>query len=325
MRTIRTRSGRSYQTRRRGIANGSIRRTLDTTERVLRDAKRRGVLSGEVPPLKSGARKAERPRRSFLELRADCRRPACRRSDRGRAPRAHVGGGRADPALEPLRAVVGTRVRDLGHPPAQGPPRGAVERDSSTTQPQQRPSPRDRRDADSCRAAGLGAMRSGRRTRRHSKQSSPHPQIRHEDRRWRAQRSDCAGPPRAARRAPKATSGGPGRACVPHTEFHPSGSRQHPCAHSRAGSGTSQRVARERGQPTDSANDSAHPAAHVPSILAVCDVPPRRAMCLMGHTDPTLINARRLSAGPGHGQGLGRASRASPRMHARRSPSYNGS
>jgi hypothetical protein len=27
------------------------------------------------------------------------------------------------------------------------------------------------------------------------------------------------------------------------------------------------------------------------SILAACDVPPRRAMCLMGHTDPTLTLA----------------------------------
>ena len=27
------------------------------------------------------------------------------------------------------------------------------------------------------------------------------------------------------------------------------------------------------------------------SILAVCDVPPRRAMYLMGHTDPTLTLA----------------------------------
>jgi hypothetical protein len=43
------------------------RRALDTAERVLRDAKRRAVLTGDVPSLKSAAPKADRPRRSFLE------------------------------------------------------------------------------------------------------------------------------------------------------------------------------------------------------------------------------------------------------------------
>jgi hypothetical protein len=68
MRTVSTRSGRSYQARRRAVANGSIREALDTAERVLRDAKRRGVLVAELPALKSAAPKAERPRRSFLEI-----------------------------------------------------------------------------------------------------------------------------------------------------------------------------------------------------------------------------------------------------------------
>jgi hypothetical protein len=35
---------------------------------VLRDAKRRGVLTGDVPDLKSAAPKAERPSRPFLEI-----------------------------------------------------------------------------------------------------------------------------------------------------------------------------------------------------------------------------------------------------------------
>jgi integrase len=39
---------------------------LDTAERVLRDAKRRGVLTTDVPALKAAAPKSERPRRSFL-------------------------------------------------------------------------------------------------------------------------------------------------------------------------------------------------------------------------------------------------------------------
>src|SRR4029453_6733580 len=48
--------------------NGSIRKALDSAERVLRDARKRGVLAGDVPDLKAAAPKAERPRRSFLEL-----------------------------------------------------------------------------------------------------------------------------------------------------------------------------------------------------------------------------------------------------------------
>ena len=68
MRTVSTRSGRSYQARRRAVSNGSIRKVLDTAERVLRDAKRRGVLVTEVPALKAAAPKSERPRRSFLEI-----------------------------------------------------------------------------------------------------------------------------------------------------------------------------------------------------------------------------------------------------------------
>ena len=60
-RTVRTASGRSYEARRRSVSNGSMRRALDTAERVLRDAKRRGMLTGDVPSLKSAAPKADRP------------------------------------------------------------------------------------------------------------------------------------------------------------------------------------------------------------------------------------------------------------------------
>ena len=69
MRTqVNPRTGRSYRARRRGLSNTSIRRALDAAERVLRDAKKRGVITGELPDLKSAAPKAERPRRFFLEL-----------------------------------------------------------------------------------------------------------------------------------------------------------------------------------------------------------------------------------------------------------------
>jgi len=67
MRTVSDPRTGGYRARRRGVSNGSIRKALDTTERVLRDAKKRGVLAGEVPALKSAAPKADRPRRSFLE------------------------------------------------------------------------------------------------------------------------------------------------------------------------------------------------------------------------------------------------------------------
>jgi integrase len=63
-----SRTGRSYLARRRGVSNGSIRKALDAAERVLRNAKKRGVLAGDVPALKSAAPKAGRPRRSLFEV-----------------------------------------------------------------------------------------------------------------------------------------------------------------------------------------------------------------------------------------------------------------
>ena len=79
-RACRCRGGAAYESRprlahrnqlpgpsARRIQWRTIRKALDAAERVLRDAKKRGVLLGEVPALKSAAPKAERPRRSFLE------------------------------------------------------------------------------------------------------------------------------------------------------------------------------------------------------------------------------------------------------------------
>ena len=72
---------RAAPTRRAGEASPTRRsdKALDAAERVLRDAKKRGVLAGEVPDLKSAAPKAERPRRSFLEPEQIAARPARRR------------------------------------------------------------------------------------------------------------------------------------------------------------------------------------------------------------------------------------------------------
>jgi hypothetical protein len=60
------RTGRRHQRRKRGLANSSIRKSLDAAERVLRDARNRGIVA-EVPELKAAAPRAERPSRSFLE------------------------------------------------------------------------------------------------------------------------------------------------------------------------------------------------------------------------------------------------------------------
>jgi hypothetical protein len=60
-------SGRAFEARRRAVSNASIRRALDVALRVLRDAKRRGVLLGDLPELKQAAPRAEPPSRSYLE------------------------------------------------------------------------------------------------------------------------------------------------------------------------------------------------------------------------------------------------------------------
>jgi integrase len=60
------RTGRRHERRRRGLANSSIRKGVDAAERVLRDARKRGIVA-DVPDLKSAAPKAERASRSFLE------------------------------------------------------------------------------------------------------------------------------------------------------------------------------------------------------------------------------------------------------------------
>ncbi len=64
---VNPRTGTTFQMRRRGLSNSSIRKALDGAQRVLRDAKACGELTGEVPDLKSAAPKASRPRRSFLQ------------------------------------------------------------------------------------------------------------------------------------------------------------------------------------------------------------------------------------------------------------------
>jgi integrase len=64
---VHPRTGRTYTMRRRGVSNTSIRRALDVAHRVLRDAKRRGAFVRDRPELKDAAPRAERPNRSYLE------------------------------------------------------------------------------------------------------------------------------------------------------------------------------------------------------------------------------------------------------------------
>ena len=104
MRTLfNPRTGRRYRARRRGLSNTSIRRALDAAERVLRDAKKRGVIAGELPDLKSAAPKAERPRRSFLELEQIDALLRAADARRGGASRPDLGEGRAHPRLRAPR------------------------------------------------------------------------------------------------------------------------------------------------------------------------------------------------------------------------------
>lgn len=63
-----SRTGRTYRRRRRSLANSSIRKILDASERVLADARRRGEFLGEVPELKAAVGRVEKPRRSYLEV-----------------------------------------------------------------------------------------------------------------------------------------------------------------------------------------------------------------------------------------------------------------
>ena len=109
MRTVRdSRTGTSYQARRRALSNGSIRKALDAAERVLRDAKKRGVLVGEVPALKSAAPKAERPRRRGSPGRRCVPDPLLHGHPRRRAADASLVGRRSG------RTVVARAAQPLG-------------------------------------------------------------------------------------------------------------------------------------------------------------------------------------------------------------------
>ena len=209
----------------------------------------------DVPALKSAAPKTDRPRRSFLEARADRRGPARGGSDRGRASRAHLGEGGADPQLKPLRGVASARARRLRHADAQGPPRRALERESRSAATAMTCPRRvivetlilaGPRVSELCGLDGPHLDLSWR--------SRTHPQVGHEDRRRRAQYSDRAGAAWAAERAPRAdTPSGPGEPAFPTRNGTRQRPGQHPRADPCADPRSSERTARGRGPSADRA------------------------------------------------------------------------
>jgi integrase len=292
MRTqVNPRSGRPYRARRRGLSNTSIRRALDAAERVLRDAKKRGVITGELPDLKSAAPRAERPRRSFLELeqvdallRAATLAEAAQRGLTWEKV-AHIRSSDASAvALARELGVSDTligkvRRRELWH---------------------ERAEPRNRHDVPR-RIVVETLILAGPRISEFCGLSAHHLDL-------------AGGRLRIPRDATKTDAGERQIPLVPVLREHltdhrldfPSaggepffptrnGTRPHP-------DNVRARILaplRERANELLEA-DGRVPIAHMTphtlrrtfaSILAACDVPPRRAMYLMGHTDPTLTLA----------------------------------
>jgi integrase len=290
-RTVRTASGRSYEARRRSVSNGSMRRALDTAERVLRDAKRRGVLTGEVPSLKSAAPRADRPRRSFLE--AEQIAAVMRAADLIEGEHRGLTWERVELIRRTSRSAV-SLARELG---VSDTLIGKVRRGELWNG---RPGPRNRNDVPR-RVIVETLVLAGPRVSELCSLDCPHVDI-------------TAGRLRVPRSATKTDAGERSIPIVPalderlrdHQKAYPSGLRQ-PAFPTRNGTRQHPDNVRARilAPIRDRANellaaDGRLPIGHMTphslrrtfaSILAVCDVPPRRAMYLMGHTDPSLTLA----------------------------------
>lgn len=277
--------------RRRSISNGSMRRALDTAERVLRDAKRRGVLRGDVPSLKAAAPKADRPRRSFLEaeqiaavLSAADLVEAERRGLTWEGVELIRGSGRSARSLARELGVSDTLIRKVR--------RGELWNG--------RAEPRNRNDVPR-RVIVETLILAGPRISELCGLDGPHVDLgagrvripRSATKTDAGERSIPLVPALEERLGDQARRypGGPGRPAFPTRD----GTRQHP------DNIRSRILAPIRAR----ANEVLEADGRLPigqmtphslrrtfaSILAVCDVPPRRAMYLMGHTDPSLTLA----------------------------------
>ena len=285
------RTGRRYEARRRGVSNGSIRKALDAAERVLRDARKRGLLTREVPALKVAAPKSDRPRRSFLEpeqiaavLRAADLIEAEYRGLSWETVALIRSSGRSAVALGRELGVSDTLVRKVR--------RGELWNGE--------PERRNRNDVPR-RVIVETLILGGLRVSELCGLDGPHIDL-------------AGGRLRVPRSATKSDAGERNVPIVPalqsrlteHRERYPNGPGQ-PAFPTR--NGTRQHpdnirariLAPIRNRANEQLESAGRPQiAHMTphtlrrtfaSILAVCDVPPRRAMYLMGHTDPTLTLA----------------------------------
>jgi integrase len=272
---------------------GRSAKALDVAERVLRDARKRGALTGEVPALKSTAPKSDRPRRSFLE--AEQVAAVIHAADVIEAEHRGLtwetvalirSSNRSAVALARELGVSDTLIRKLR--------RGELWSGE--------PERRNRNDVPR-RVIIETLIFGGLRVSELCGLDGPHLDLR-------------AGRLRVPRSATKSDAGERIVPIVPalqsrltaHREQHPAGhgqpafptrngTRQHPdnirsriLAPIRE---RAERAARVRGSAPDRAYDATSLRRTFASILAVCDVLPRRAMylILMGHTDPTLTLA----------------------------------
>ena len=284
-------TGRRYEARRRGVSNGSIRKALDAAERVLRDPRKRGLLSHDVPALKGAAPKSDRPRRSFLEpeqiaavLRAADLIEAGHRGLTWETVALIRNSGRSAVALGRELGVSDTLVRKVR--------RGELWNGE--------PERRNRNDVPR-RVIVETLILGGLRVSELCGLDGPHVDL-------------AAARLRVPRSATKSDAGERNVPIVPalerrlieHRERYPNGPGQ-PAFPTR--NGTRQNADNIRSRILAPIRDRANrqleaedrlPIAHMTphtlrrtfaSILAVCDVPPRRAMYLMGHTDPTLTLA----------------------------------
>ena len=285
------RTGRRYEARRRGVSNGSIRKALDAAERVLRDARKRGLLTHDVPALKAAAPKSDRPRRSFLEpaqiAAVLCAADLIEAEQRGLSWETVAlirNSSRSAVALGRELGVSDTLVRKVR--------RGELWNGE--------PEPRNRNDVPR-RVIVETLILGGLRVSELCGLDGPHVDL-------------AAGRLRVPRSATKSDAGERNVPIVPalqsrlneHRERYPNGPGQ-PAFPTRNGTRQNPDNLRSRilAPIRDRANQQLEsegrlPIAHMTphtlrrtfaSILAVCDVPPRRAMYLMGHTDPTLTLA----------------------------------